>query len=489
MPVPINEDNTPLPVRIPLGRRPPPPPLVEGKLISLKSGGVLALKSLAKLRLLRIDDLGDDNRWLLGPALPQAKQPEPSSQPHLAPPSLADSVPVPSSVPVAVADTPPIPMEPRPTFCWQRLPPSVGSLQDVPAVQLVGWAIATGYSGCLWISPEADRSRRDVLGRELFFDAGVLVGARSQIPSDDLVELQGALWTHAQKRRAVDVLRHLRGEGLRKQLDLLVTAKLLDAKDFCQRQADYVVELLCRALAPAAGSPDGTFRLVSTELPTGEQTMLPLAPRLLLTLAVRRVCGLALLHRVVGPLSMVLVPTSMALPQSGGAVLQNIGLSQPEEDALLRFDGERSLQEIATSSGIGEHALYGLAYCLLSLGALAHPHNLSVEEQKRLESMQKARMRARAMNEAMSVIQRKARLCEAADYFTLLGIDRNASLDEVRAAYQRERAAIAPATLPYRSRSAMERELRQIAMVLDEAYAVLSDPVRRACYAPALSSS
>jgi len=34
----------------------------------------------------------------------------------------------------------------------------------------------------------------------------------------------------------------------------------------------------------------------------------------------------------------------------------------------------------------------------------------------------------------------------------------------------------------------MDRELRQIAMVLDEAYAVLSDPVRRACYAPVLST-
>lgn len=488
MPVPIDEDNTPLPVRIPLGRRPPPPPLVEGKLISLKSGGVLALKSLAKLRLLRIDDLGDDNQWLLGPARPPSNLPEPSSQPGLAQSTVVESMTVPSSVPVAVPDAPTMPMGPRPTFCWQRLPPSVGSTQELSAVQLVGWAIATGYSGCLWISPEADRGRREALGRELFFDAGVLVGARSQMPMDDLVELQGALWTQAQKKRAVEVLRHSRSEGLRKQLDRLVTAKLLDTKDFCQRQADYVVELLCRAVAPSSGSPDGTFRLLSTELPMGEQTMLPLAPRLLLTLAVRRVCGLALLHRVVGPLSMVLVPTSMALPQLGGAVLQNIGLSQPEEDALLRFDGERSLQEIATSSGIGEHALYGLAYCLLSLGALSHPHNLSVEEQKRIESMQKARIRARAMNEAMSVIQRKARLCEAADYFTLLGIDVHASLDEVREAYRRERAAIAPATLPYRSRSAMDRELRQIAMVLDEAYAVLSDPVRRACYAPVLST-
>ena len=88
----------------------------------------------------------------------------------------------------------------------------------------------------------------------------------------------------------------------------------------------------------------------------------------------------------------------------------------------------------------------------------------------------------------MAMIQKKARLCESADYFTLLGVAKNAAPEEIRAAYQRERGAIAPSLLPYRSRAAMDRELRQIAMVLDEAYAVLSDPVRRACYAPVPST-
>jgi len=479
VPVPIEDDQTPLPVRIPLGRRPPPPPLVEGKLISLRSGSTLALQSLAKLRLLRIDELTDDNRWLLSPSPPVGIA-------SVAPPSLVEPAMPPVGLPALPERSvvlPPREVEllPRPTFRWLRLPPAAGSLVELSAAQLFGWAIATGYSGCLWISPETDRADREGAGRELFFDAGVLVGARSQLAVDELTELQGTLWTQAQRKRAVEVLRKARGDGLRKQLDLLVTAKLLDTKDFCQRQADYVVEVICRALIPGRGS----YRLTGTELPMGEQTMLPLLPRLLLALAVRRGSGLDLLVSCVGPLSTVLLPVTMALPQSGGAVLQHIGLSQPEEDALLLFDGERSLNDVARASGIGEHALYGLAYCLLALGALSHPHNLSLEEQKRQESLRQARIRARALNEAMTMIQKKARLCECADYFTLLGIAQTASLDEVRVAYQRERSAISPATLPYRSRAAMERELRQIALVLDEAYAVLSDPVRRACYAPA----
>lgn len=479
VPVPIEEDTTPLPVRIPLGRRPPPPPLVEGKLISLRSGSTLALKSLAKLRLLRIDELTDDNRWLMAPlpvpqAVPTHLPPEPAE------PFVSPSIMALPSVPIVAAPTLPA-TSPLPTFRWQRRLPAQGSLAELSAVQLFGWAIATGFSGCLLLSSETNPGSRELPGRELFFDAGVLVGARSQLPGDELVELQGALWTQAQKKRAVEVLRKARGEGLRKQLELLVSAKLLDTKDFCQRQADFVVEIVCRALALRRG----TFCLLDRALPAGEQTMLPLASRLLLTLAVRRGMDLATLATCVGPLSMVLVPVSLALPQAGGAVLQNMGLSSVEEEALLLFDGERSLHEISTSSGIGEHAVYGLGYCLLSLGAVSHLHHLSPEEQKRLESQRQARARARALNDAMTMIQKKARLCESADYFTLLGVAKSASPEEIRAAYQRERGAIAPSLLPYRSRSAMDRELRQIALVLDEAYAVLSDPVRRACYTPA----
>lgn len=462
--------------------------MFDGKLLSLRSGPQLQLKSLAKLRLLRIDDLaepGDDKRWLHPAGLsPKELEPRISPRPErrevlaTLPPSVSVSS---DAVPQLIdleADT--VPPALRPTFRWLPLPPPIGSLAEVPAAQLVGWAIATGYTGCLWLSPETDQARRDAPARELFFDAGVLTFARSQLLGDGLVDVQGHLWTAAQRKRAYELLRKSRGDGLRKQLELLVTSRLLDAKDFPQRQADYVVELVCRAMVPMPG----TFRLLGVDLPPGEQTMLPLQSRLLLLHAVRKGSPLDVLFRAVGPLSTVLVPTRLALPQLGGAVLQGIGLSQAEEDALLALDGDHSLQDIVSSSGIGEYALLGLAYCLLLLGALAHLHNLSPEEQKRLLLLRQARARSKAQSEAMAAIQRKARLCENADYFSLLGISPGASLDEVSAAYARERAAIAKTTLLSRSRSAMERELRQIALVLDEAHAILSDPVQRACYTP-----
>ena len=118
--------------------------------------------------------------------------------------------------------------------------------------------------------------------------------------------------------------------------------------------------------------------------------MLPLSPRLLLTQAVRRLWACA--ASAVGGDAFDGAGASLA----GAAAVGRSGASEcgsvvAEEDALLRFDGERSLHEIAAVSGIGEHALYGLSYCLLALGALSHPHLLSPEEQKRRLLLQKAR--------------------------------------------------------------------------------------------------
>ena len=46
------------------------------------------------------------------------------------------------------------------------------------------------------------------------------------------MDVQGGLWSTAQRKRAHELLRKVRGDGLRAQLDLLVASKLLDAKDF-----------------------------------------------------------------------------------------------------------------------------------------------------------------------------------------------------------------------------------------------------------------
>ncbi|HMU40104.1 MAG TPA: hypothetical protein PKE31_13935 [Pseudomonadota bacterium] len=474
VPVPLSEDHTPLPMRMPLFERPPPPPFLDGKPVALPTRPKLPLHALSKLRLLRADDLASPDLHRVQPTQSHFAE---HTTPHIEP---KPQLPKPNLQPPQPTSHDDDLQKPAGHFVWQKLLPPSGSLSAVSAAQILGWAIATGYSGGVWLCPQEPTQ-----AREVFFEAGELIGAQSSTRDDALWELLGPHLTTAQKKRAEEVLKKAGRASTRQQLDLLLSAKLIDRKDFCQRQVDCVVEIVVRAV----GCFSGQYRLLDKTLETAERPMQPVLSRLLLAWAIRKTLPLSMLQQAVGDLSARLLPQSQGALSGGGFALLNLGLSQKEEEALMQFDGDRSLKSIAATTGLGEHALYALAYTLLSLGALAHPFTLSPDEKLRLAANRKARAQARVQGEIMSAIQHKARQCECADYFTVLGVSTTASLDELRAAYLRERARYAPTSLPQRNRSALEKELQLIAMVLDEAFAVLGDPVRRACYTPFLPAS
>src|SRR5262249_18528165 len=83
---------------------------------------------------------------------------------------------------------------------------------------------------------------------------------------------------------------------------------------------------------------------------------------------------------------------------------------------------------------------------------------------------------------AVQRVQSRYRQVEDGDYFTLLDLLPDATVEQIEEAYQRLRAQFVPAALPIRCRSAMDRELRQIIHVFDEAHLVLTDPELRAAY-------
>jgi DnaJ-class molecular chaperone len=79
-------------------------------------------------------------------------------------------------------------------------------------------------------------------------------------------------------------------------------------------------------------------------------------------------------------------------------------------------------------------------------------------------------------------VQQKFRQVEESDYFTLLELPASASTADVQQAHRALRAEFTPAALPYRCRSGLDRELRQIARALDEARAILGEDSARRVY-------
>lgn len=368
-----------------------------------------------------------------------------------------------------------------------------GELETMEPARLMGWAIATGFCGCLWLAPQGVLQPvaapldhpSSIPHRELYFERGMLLGAHSTMAGDGLADVLAGAWSGRQAERARQVVASAPPRNLREQLSRLCRARLLDVKDSAMRLHGYVVELVYRALAPTPGR----YRLLPRALTASERVTPPGSPRLLLVEGLRRRMGLDLLHLHLGPPSVQLVPIAAALAQEGGGVLRDVGLTPEEEIALHCFDGRTSLAEVMSRAELGEHATYVLAYALLCLGALAVPGALPLPRPSggRTPSplsppSERATTAANELSAAIARVQAKYAQVECADYFALLEVSREATTADVRRAHERLRPQFLPTAVPYRCRMAMDRELRQILLLLDEARAVLGDEDLRAAY-------
>lgn len=449
----------------------------------------------ASVQLLRIDDVvAEPARPAGGAQSKPAQAPSPSPAGRAAAPAATS--PRPASAPERKPQQPagqPAPAKNRP-MVWTSTLPEEGDLAEIDAARLIGWAVATGYSGGMRLHPSS--VSQPVVGpvvgfdgradspphRELFFEQGALTGAASTLRADAMVEVLASRWSRPQALRARELLEGA-PRALREQVSRLARAKLLDSREAGPLLQEYVTELMRRA----ARIGPGRYRLFQRTLPPAERVPPALPARRLLVEGLRQSADLEYLHKRVGADSTTLLPIAAALAQEGGAVLLGVGLSPAEETGLRCFDGRLSISSVMARARLGEHAAYVLAYSLLCLGALAIPGALPPH----VEAQVTARLRARAaqgeIETAVARVQEKFRQVEAADYFALLELPHSASSDDVHRAHERLRGLFQLQAQPHRCRVAMERELRLIAVALDEAAAVLGDEALRGAYRAALS--
>ena len=415
---------------------------------------------------------------MLGVRAPAAPRPLPRPAPvPAAPPRPAASAGLPAKEQVAFL---------------VDLPPD-GDLLAIDAARVLGWVIATGYTGAVRLWPTSGSARptpetEDQLPhRELWFERGALLGAYSTLAGDTLVDALAGLLTKAQLQRARAELQGTDTRDLRGQIERLQRAQLLDRKAALSLLGRHVTELVHRALLPGPGR----FRLIARALPPERRIPVPIPLRRALVEGLRQSVSLDFLRRRVGPLASRLQPSGLgegAGVLRGGAALLSMGLSPAEERALGLFDGQMPLGDVMNRAQLGEHAVYVLAYALLCLGALSLPAGSQPGAARPAPRSAPPPSQPSADPAAAAIrrVQDKYRQIEAADYFALLGLPPEADGDAVRRAHTMMRAEFAPQSQPLRCRSAMDRELRQIAHVLDEALVALGDDGVRAAYAASL---
>lgn len=325
--------------------------------------------------------------------------------------------------------------------------------------------------------------RRRHVEKSIAFDRGRPVFATSNQPEDRLAALlarEGKISEqHAEQsyRRAVDSGKRV-GE-------VLVELGFLKRRELMPAVRHHLEELIYTLFA----WEQGEYAVIPGQFALDERIRLTSHPAAMVLEGVRRKYHGEALVTLVGPPESVV---EILDDTQRRTVMSVADLSPAERRILLAFDGEHTLAEVAEKTRLGRLTVYQLAYGLVALDAA----RVRRPGEPRLADTQAAREGDAASapegtldepDDAELGIDRqrilaKHALVDDADYFTLLGVRRDATGFEILRAYEAARRDYAPEGLAPVLRRELTGELAEIHEVLDEAYRVLRDDGLRAAY-------
>ena len=166
------------------------------------------------------------------------------------------------------------------------------------------------------------------------------------------------------------------------------------------------------------------------------------------------------------------------------ALLTECALS-PEEAAWVGRAKAATLGEVAGAGAPRD--LLAVVYALVQLGVLEALSPAQTPPEKKADSprvydaLDEQALRAR--------IQARKALVEEGDYFALLGVTKGATSYDVQRAYGDLRREFEPSRILTASTAGLREDVDLILEVLDEAYEILSDQLRRERYRRALEAT
>jgi hypothetical protein len=139
------------------------------------------------------------------------------------------------------------------------------------------------------------------------------------------------------------------------------------------------------------------------------------------------------------------------------------------------FDGVRSLDEVARSSGLPDATVWQIAYALSCFGVLrpARPGH---------RAKPRARVDVRDLQIARERVLARYALAKESNYFQFLGVDRQADAVEIKRVHQLLLREISPEMLGPELIHELKRPIEMIREVLDEAVRILCTPILRSAY-------
>jgi hypothetical protein len=344
-------------------------------------------------------------------------------------------------------------------------PPARGDLAELDVASLLGRLLQSRFTGRVQL-------RRTGAEKTVHFEDGRPIFATSNLPHDrmgDLLYREGKI-TREQQQRARDLV----VESGRRMGEILVEMGFLKPRELLPAVRHHIEDILYSLFAWDSGE-----FAISPGDPPGERIRLTRHPAAIVLEGVRRKYGAELLETRLGsPAAVVAVRSSRQL----GAIAAVADLSPPERAVMQKLDGERTIEQVAEAAQVEHVVALQLAFALVALGVA------EVVDHGPAAADRATPVRSRALvGETDIAIDRqrvlaKFALVNEADYFTLLGVRRDATSFEIRRAYEAARRDYASVGFPPELQRELAGQLTEIGRLIEEAYQVLRDERVRRSY-------
>jgi hypothetical protein len=289
--------------------------------------------------------------------------------------------------------------------------------------------------------------------KSIYFDDGAPVSATSNLPHDRFAELLVREGRLTRSARFGDLA------ALAPSAPRWIESGLLKPGELIAMRRRHVEEILYSTFAWQAAC----YRLSDEQAAMHERVQLLAHPWALVLEGVRCKYHLERLVQLVGPLETVLSPTE----RLARAIIDG-RLRAAEQARAELIDGRRSLGELLHIGGapaLSEIGLYALGWGLIAIGAVRPGADAAA---------------TRAVGREQ--VTAKHALVRDGDYFSVLGLSREASAYEIDRAFERLSREYAPERFNDSLLAELGDVLAEISDVLAEAHRVLSDEHLRTRY-------
>jgi DNA-binding response OmpR family regulator len=368
----------------------------------------------------------------------------------------------------------PGPLSDEPDRALPPAPTVRGDLRDEEPAFLIARLWREGFSGRVTF-------RRGDVHKGVYFEDGRPVFATSNLPHDrmgDLLYREGKI-TREQHARSREIV----AETGRRMGEILVEMGFLKRRELLPAVRRHVEDVVYSLFSWDSGA----YATTPGDTAAGERIRLATHPAALVLEGIRRkISPERLRARLGGPGAVV---TPLKRDEIAQALI-DADLSPEERRVAELFDGRRTLAEVAAApeaAGLDPAAVYHLAHGLAALGLVR-----VTDRGRELPSAGRSGSQPMAPASAITgagdlAIDRERVLAKHAhardaDYFTVLGVRRDATSFEIRRAYEAARRDYAAEAFPKEVQRDLQAELAEIALVLDEAQRVLRNDQVRAQY-------